>query len=62
MSKIAVVFAGLKAKNKKGLIPFVTAGDPHPGLTVDVMHALVKVGPILLSSASHSLTRWLTVR
>ncbi|NCX15324.1 MAG: tryptophan synthase subunit alpha, partial [Burkholderiaceae bacterium] len=38
------VFAGLKAKNKKGLIPFVTAGDPHPGLTVDVMHALVKGG------------------
>ncbi|MFM2188242.1 MAG: hypothetical protein RLZZ452_197, partial [Pseudomonadota bacterium] len=44
MSKIAGVFAGLKAKNKKGLIPFVTAGDPHPGLTVDVMHALVKGG------------------
>ena len=44
MSKIAEVFAGLKAKNKKGLIPFVTAGDPHPDLTVDVMHALVKGG------------------
>lgn len=44
MSKIASVFAELKAKNKKGLIPFVTAGDPHPNLTVDVMHALVKGG------------------
>ncbi|BEI42793.1 MULTISPECIES: tryptophan synthase subunit alpha [unclassified Polynucleobacter] len=44
MSKIAGVFAELKAKNKKGLIPFVTAGDPHPDLTVDVMHALVKGG------------------
>ena len=44
MSKIAGVFADLKAKNKKGLIPFVTAGDPHPDLTVDVMHALVKGG------------------
>ena len=44
MSKIATLFANLKANNKKGLIPFVTAGDPHPKLTVDVMHALVKGG------------------
>lgn len=44
MSKIAALFANLKANNKKGLIPFVTAGDPHPKLTVDVMHALVKGG------------------
>jgi tryptophan synthase alpha chain len=44
MSKIAATFADLKAKNKKGLIPFITAGDPHPSLTVDVMHALVKGG------------------
>lgn len=26
------------------MIPFVTAGDPHPNMTVDVMHALVKGG------------------
>ncbi|MFM1834329.1 MAG: hypothetical protein RJB52_536 [Pseudomonadota bacterium] len=44
MSKIAAVFAALKAQGKKGLIPFVTAGDPHPKMTVDVMHALVKGG------------------
>jgi tryptophan synthase alpha chain len=44
MSKIAAVFAALKAHGKKGLIPFVTAGDPHPNMTVDVMHALVKGG------------------
>jgi tryptophan synthase alpha chain len=44
MSKIAAVFAALKAQGKKGLIPFVTAGDPHPNMTVDVMHALVKGG------------------
>ena len=44
MSKIAAVFANLKAQGKKGLIPFVTAGDPHPNMTVDVMHALVKGG------------------
>ncbi len=42
MSKIAAVFADLKAQGRKGLIPFVTAGDPHPNMTVDVMHALVK--------------------
>jgi len=44
MSKIAAVFVALKAQGKKGLIPFVTAGDPHPNMTVDVMHALVKGG------------------
>jgi len=44
MSKITAVFAALKAQGKKGLIPFVTAGDPHPNMTVDVMHALVKGG------------------
>ena len=44
MSKIAAVFAALKAQGKKGLIPFVTAGDPHPNMTVDVLHALVKGG------------------
>lgn len=44
MSRIAAVFAELKAQGKKGLIPFITAGDPHPSMTVDLMHALVKGG------------------
>ncbi|MGO4781830.1 tryptophan synthase subunit alpha, partial [Lysobacter sp. 2RAB21] len=26
------------------MIPFITAGDPEPGLTVDLMHALVAGG------------------
>ena len=26
-----------------GLIPFVTAGDPHPEWTVALMHALVEL-------------------
>ena len=30
MSRIATVFAQLQAAGKKALIPFVTAGDPHP--------------------------------
>jgi tryptophan synthase alpha chain len=44
MSKIAKVFADLKAQSRKGLVPFITAGDPEPGITVDLMHALVRGG------------------
>lgn len=29
---------------RKALIPFITAGDPHPNLTVALMHALVAGG------------------
>ncbi len=44
MSKITALFKELKASGKKGLIPFITAGDPDPKLTVDLMHALVRGG------------------
>jgi tryptophan synthase alpha chain len=44
MSRIKSTFAALAAKNKKGLIPFITAGDPAPELTVPLMHALVAGG------------------
>ncbi len=44
MSRIQKTFAALTAQQKKGLIPFITAGDPEPGLTVDLMHALVAGG------------------
>ncbi len=44
MSRIQKVFADLEAQGKKGLIPFITAGDPYPELTVDLMHALVNGG------------------
>jgi tryptophan synthase alpha chain len=44
MSKISTVFNDLKVAGKKGLIPFITAGDPDPSLTVDIMHALVRGG------------------
>jgi len=44
MSRIQKTFAALAAQQKKGLIPFITAGDPAPGLTVDLMHALVAGG------------------
>jgi len=44
MSRIQQTFAALAAQQKKGLIPFITAGDPEPGLTVALMHALVAGG------------------
>ncbi|PXX45639.1 MULTISPECIES: tryptophan synthase subunit alpha [Aquitalea] len=42
MSRIAACFARLDGK--KALIPFITAGDPHPALTVELMHGLVDGG------------------
>lgn len=36
--------AALKAAGRKALIPFITAGDPHPDCTVGFMHALVRGG------------------
>ena len=44
MSRIQKTFAALAAQQKKGLIPFITAGDPEPGLTVALMQALVEGG------------------
>ena len=44
MSRIAATFARLKKEGRKALVPFVTAGDPEPGMTVPLMHALAKAG------------------
>lgn len=44
MSRIQSRLSALAAQNKKGLIPFITAGDPAPDLTVPLMHALVAGG------------------
>ena len=44
MSKIKTTFLRLKSENKKALIPFITAGDPHPDMTVKMLHALVESG------------------
>ena len=44
MSRIAATFTHLKAHGKKALIPFITAGDPSPAMTVPLMHALVAGG------------------
>ena len=44
MSRIATVFGNLLQKKRKALIPFITAGDPEPGMMVPLMHELVKAG------------------
>lgn len=44
MNRIRTVFGQLKERDKKALIPFITAGDPHPSMTVSLMHALVAAG------------------
>ncbi len=44
MSRIKSVFATLKQQGKTALIPYITAGDPHPKFTVSLMHTLVEHG------------------
>ncbi len=44
MSRIQARFDALKADGRRALIPYVTAGDPNPGLTVPLMHGLVEAG------------------
>ena len=48
MSRIAATFAKLRDQHRKALIPFITAGDPDPGVTVPLMHALVEAGADLI--------------
>ena len=44
MSRIAGRFAALAAAKRKALIPYITAGDPDPSLTVGLMQALTEAG------------------
>lgn len=44
MSRIQSTFATLKQQGKTALIPYITAGDPHPKHTVNLMHTLVEHG------------------
>ncbi|WP_075172338.1 tryptophan synthase subunit alpha [Neptunomonas phycophila] len=44
MSRINSYFSRLKAEGKKALIPYVTAGDPNPSVTVPLLHAMVDAG------------------
>ena len=48
MSRIAQRFASLKEQGRQALVPFVTAGDPNPQVTVPLMHAMVAAGADIL--------------
>ena len=44
MSRIQGRFQALAKAKRKALIPYITAGDPYPSLTVPLMHGLVEAG------------------
>lgn len=44
MSRIAARFEALRRSGRKALVPYVTAGDPRPSVTVPLMHAMVAAG------------------
>lgn len=44
MSRISDTFERRRNEGRRALIPFVTAGDPAPELTVSIMQALVRGG------------------
>ena len=48
MSRIQATFEHLRASNRRALIPFITAGDPNPQLTVPLMHGMVAAGADLI--------------
>jgi tryptophan synthase alpha chain len=48
VSRIEGTFAALGAEGRRALVPFVTAGDPQPSVTVPLMHALVEAGANIL--------------
>ena len=48
MSRIDKKFNALKSLNAKAIVPYVTAGDPKPEYTVELMHNLVAAGADLL--------------
>ena len=48
MSRLAARFATLQEQGRTALIPYITAGDPQPSVTVPLMHALVAAGADIL--------------
>ncbi|MBL6811906.1 MAG: tryptophan synthase subunit alpha [Luminiphilus sp.] len=48
MSRLSQVFADLQADKRRGLIPYVVAGDPSAEGTVPLMHSLVDAGADIL--------------
>ena len=48
MSRIAATLEALKAKGRKALVPYVTAGDPFADLTPQIMQALAQGGAYVI--------------
>jgi len=48
VSRLKATFEALKAEKKTALIPFVTAGDPNPSVTVGLLHDMVSAGANVL--------------
>jgi tryptophan synthase alpha chain len=48
MNRIARRFQTLRRAGRKALIPYITAGDPRPDVTVPMLHALVAAGADLI--------------
>lgn len=44
MSRLQPCFARLQAEKRKALVPYIMTGDPHPEITVPLMHAMVSAG------------------
>ena len=44
MSRIEPTLQRLQAQGRKALIPYIMAGFPRPGVTPDLMHAMVQAG------------------
>lgn len=48
MSRLSTRFTELKKQGRVALIPYITAGDPQPTVTVPLLHALVSAGADVL--------------
>ncbi len=44
MSRLETTFSSLQQAGRKALIPYITAGDPVPSITVNLMHDMVNAG------------------
>lgn len=44
LNRIDTTFSRLRAAGRTALVPYVTAGDPSPAVTVELLHALVASG------------------
>jgi tryptophan synthase alpha chain len=48
LSRLQTTLSNLKQKGQAALIPYITAGDPSPNMTVDLMNLLVAEGADVL--------------